>query len=311
MPDREITFLVRASEGHRDEMLRATYTTEEFAFMRSLAQQAAKLEPGEERARILNEICVIHETKALLGATILPESEPSPESQVAAEGFEAAQRLRDEHGFNIPQGVMDAIASGQSSLLDEQIGPNAPRPEPQRFDPTPEGWVATHPAADVLAWAKRERARRDSQVGAGRYIANRESRWVGALAERGFAQWLEDQEVPFKWFGGVDGQPDFVVRDEKVGVKCQIVKVPFRGRYPVVVPGQQRERIQEPVLFFAAYEEPLNRLVLLGATTAAEFFERARFVKTGEPIGPRNVATNPVWQLSADALRPATEWLRR
>jgi hypothetical protein len=178
------------------------------------------------------------------------------------------------------------------------------------FSITQEGWYAGHPSEEGLAWAKAERERRDRLHGAGRYIANYTSRWVGCLAERGLARWLRENGVSYEWNGGFDERPDFVIDVQAVGVKCQIVKVPFRGHYPVVVPEQQRAREQEPVLFFAAYEQPMNRLVLLGAVAADAFFEQAKFVDVGEPIGPRNVATNPVWQYAARDLTHADEWLR-
>jgi hypothetical protein len=73
--DQEITFIVRASEGHPQEELPATYSPAERVEMRTLTRRVAAMPPGPERTALLNEMCVIHELKALLDATPLSPAE--------------------------------------------------------------------------------------------------------------------------------------------------------------------------------------------------------------------------------------------
>ena len=75
MPDREFTFIVRASEGHPMEWLPATYSEEELAYMRACIRRVEVMPPGPERTALLNEMLVTHELKALLGARALSPSE--------------------------------------------------------------------------------------------------------------------------------------------------------------------------------------------------------------------------------------------
>ena len=63
--------------GVPEEILPAEYNEYELSQIRALVKIVEEAEPGSrERAEALNCITVIHEAKALLGATLLPAEEP-------------------------------------------------------------------------------------------------------------------------------------------------------------------------------------------------------------------------------------------
>lgn len=171
-----------------------------------------------------------------------------------------------------------------------------------------EGWLVGSPSRQALEDAREDRRRRDEQYGKGIFIANEDSRWVGSLAETFLAHWLRSEGVEFEHNGGVDSLPDFRIDGVGIGVKTQIIRVPFRKDLWVVVPDQHRDREHETVLVFAAYEAPVNVLTIAGVCSADRFYAKARFVPTGGMIGPRTKATNPVWQAKAHELISMGVW---
>lgn len=185
------------------------------------------------------------------------------------------------------------------------------------FRPAENGWLAGEPNVATLDRAKARLAENDAAadaVGANRLFES-DLRWVGFLGEIGFSRWLTDELIPHEWNGGVDNLPDFSVGAQErptsnaVGLKTRYSKVATRADFYAVVPAQHFARQQETEWFFANYEVGSNRLVLLGGVDAERFREYARYVDTGEPIGPTTKAKNPVWQLDVSVLDPPERWL--
>jgi len=179
------------------------------------------------------------------------------------------------------------------------------------FSPTENGWLVADPNAATLAKAQERYTSRQHHARGLGVRSNFESdlQWVGDLGEIGFDRWLHDESVTHDWNGGVDRLPDFSVLGNAVGLKTRYSKVATRADFYAVVPAQHLDRQQETEWFFANYEVGSNRLVLLGGVSAERFREAARFVDTGEPIGPTTKARNPVWQFDVSLLDAPDRWL--
>lgn len=181
------------------------------------------------------------------------------------------------------------------------------------FQPAENGWLAGEPSKATIGRAMHRMAARDSEARSLGVRSHFESdlRWVGDLGEVAFDRWLRESlgiEPLHSWNGGVDGKPDFEVAGHRVGLKTRYSNVTTRADFYAVVPAQHLDREQEDEWFFANYETRAGRLVLLGGIDKVRFREEARFVDTGEPIGPTILAKNPVWQLPVDKLEPPVRW---
>ena len=175
------------------------------------------------------------------------------------------------------------------------------------------GWLASGVDDHTIERAKERMAKRDAEARAAGVSSHFESdlRWVGDLGEMGLSHWLIEELglEKFKHHGGVDQLPDFDVLGKRVGLKTRYSNVATRADFYAVVPAQHLGRKQEDHWFFANYETTARRLVLLGGIDAPGFRAAARYVDTGELIGPSVRARNPVWQLPITKLQRPVLWI--
>lgn len=147
------------------------------------------------------------------------------------------------------------------------------------------GWIAITPTERSIDAAKQRRAERDAEHGNLFTQAEGENdRWVGDLAEMGFANWLNEHALKHDYHGGVDSLADFVVAGWGVGLKCRTVTASMKPSYIVNVPDEHMNRRAEAVLFFACYEEQPNRLLLLGCISRTRFQRESRPTNEGEEL---------------------------
>lgn len=174
------------------------------------------------------------------------------------------------------------------------------------------GWLATHPSESAITAARLQRFAKDSHHPNLFEQAEGNDRWCGDLAELGFENWLANLRLPFRHNGGVDSLPDFVVAGVGVGVKCRTASTSFHPHFVVNVPDEHmRRRAGEEILFFAAYEEKPNRLLLLGCLSRGRFEAKATRTAANERLHQGlSAAANACWSVEAGELAPPAEFIR-
>lgn len=174
------------------------------------------------------------------------------------------------------------------------------------------GWLATYPSDASLSAARLQRFAKDSHHANLFEQAEGNDRWCGDLAELAFENWLTNLRLPFGHNGGVDSLPDFVVAGVGVGVKCRTATTRFHPHFVVNVPDEHmRRRVGEDVLFFAAYEEKPNRLLLLGCLSREKFEAQATRTAASERIHDGlAAAANACWSVEAKELARPADFIR-
>lgn len=184
-----------------------------------------------------------------------------------------------------------------------------------RFKPCENGWYFAHPTEAGIEAAK------DHAAGQVEYVYERgaDDIYLGRLSEVGFSHFMTERFVPFTMNGGFDGLPDFVIGSDHVGcsLKCRSIKTGrMRPSYVINVPESDFERAADEdrnkggvQFFFACYEYPINRLLLLGGISFKEFASIARRVPAGAALNPVTSAGEATVSMDAKYLRPPMEWL--
>lgn len=183
------------------------------------------------------------------------------------------------------------------------------------FRATPEGWLRGVPSKETLDWARRVEAEGDKHKP--NDMPNfSERRYQGFVAERAFDLWLTQERDEHIWNGQTDPRPDFELGPLGVGVKCCGSMRAWRPDLVVNVYERHRGHALHE-LFFVGFEHPgavkpdRPTVVLLGGLPTEEYFQRATFVRAGEPLNPVVIAKNDVWNLPTAALQPPVNWLDR
>jgi hypothetical protein len=170
-------------------------------------------------------------------------------------------------------------------------------------------WVSLRPSDDTIARARAERARAGSVLPPTRRFDS-EHEWVGPLGELAVCAWLSAKGVDHQRHGGADDRPDIeLLRPGGYGlaVKTQLVFTEFRPHFGIVVPGGQVPH--GDVFCFCAYQEPDNRLLIVGFIGVPRFFASASPRAVGQAIGPKTVARWDCFQLPAHRLTDPDAWL--
>ena len=178
---------------------------------------------------------------------------------------------------------------------------------------TPEGWLIVPVTPGVIRRAQAMRARRDARYANVYEEEDTDLRWVGEVGEICLYRWLREHAPGAgRWIRAeAAGRPDFVVHGHTVGMKTVKRQVPFRRGYTAQITGRHA---REPVehFFFASYEEPRQRLWLLGGISRSDFLEHARHYGPGERVHARYVVRegHEIYNVDVRHLTPPEAWLR-
>jgi hypothetical protein len=112
-----------------------------------------------------------------------------------------------------------------------------------------------------------------------------EKRAAGELGEFAVGRWMKSYGTPFTWISEKPiGQPDFVVGDETVDVKCSSVPYPVRQFFGFTINAYQAENPSADTILFSFYEEPSKTVVIVGVMAHGDFMAGATFRKEGQKI---------------------------
>jgi hypothetical protein len=155
------------------EPLAAEYEPHEEEVVRGLMKLAREHPKGsEEYERLLSEVRLIHEAKALLGARVLTDEERravTDEEAAQTDAFAEAQAHNEAHPkFAIPAKAMKEIGEGQTTLIPPEGTtplpmPSLPNPDENRigkFHGPDSGAPRTEREAAILAYPNSGTARR-------------------------------------------------------------------------------------------------------------------------------------------------------
>jgi hypothetical protein len=176
----------------------------------------------------------------------------------------------------------------------------------------PAEWVSEPVSDAVVAEAQRIRAERDARYGNIFAEAESDLRWVGEVGEICFDRWLQRQGVEREWIlDHAAGRPDFVIGATAVGVKTVKRGVPMRPDYTAqITAGHAREPVDQ--FFFACYEVPRRRLVLLGGIARDRFLAHARYYRAGEKVHASYTVRpgHEIYNIEVRHLTSPAGWLR-
>lgn len=177
-----------------------------------------------------------------------------------------------------------------------------------RFKPCEHGWYFAHPTDAGIEAAKDHAASQTEFV----YEQGADDIYLGRLSEVAFSHFLAERFLPFTMNGGFNKLPDFVIGGDHTGValKCRSIKTGrMRPSYVVNVPADDIDREDIDQFFFCCYEYPINRMLLLGGLSIAEFKAFARHVGAGDTLNPVTRAGEANYSADARYLHPPMEWL--
>ena len=174
--------------------------------------------------------------------------------------------------------------------------------------------VKMKPELDLVRAAKAERARKDAIVGKGYRKgdiiphASRDRRWQGWLGEQMFARFLEENDIPHVFNGGVDDLPDFVIYGQNVSMKtCHGL---MYSDFFVFASARQKHHDID-WFFFSGYNSKENILNLIGALPKDEFYAKAQSQRRGTTYATTHnrIMPSDTFKLPARELTPVVEWL--
>lgn len=165
---------------------------------------------------------------------------------------------------------------------------------------------------EIVLEAQRIRERRDAQYTNIYREVDTDLRWVGEIGELCFYHWLrENASGTGRWIREqAAGKPDFIIHGQPIGMKTVKRKVGFRPDYTAQITAKHAD---EPVghFFFASYEQPRQRLWLLGGITRSDFLKHARYYAAGEQVHAHYTVRegHEIYNIAAQYLTPPLNWL--
>ncbi len=141
---------------------------------------------------------------------------------------------------------------------------------------------------EMIRQAKRIRKKRD-KVYSNRFDpkehGKEDRRWVGDLGEVVLNVFLAALRVDYEWLvdGDVTALPDFIVNGVMLDAKTtrRVTYPKKKDDYEVGIPPSALRAVIDE-FFFMWYEEPKDKMWLLGSITKADFMYNSYFLKKGE-----------------------------
>jgi hypothetical protein len=213
----------------------------------------------------------------------------------------------DEDGVSKPVMRFESASSGNEGAA----APDALW-DPHEVHSSPEGWILLPVDDEIVQQAQQIRARRDAQYTNIFREVDTDLRWVGEIGELCFYFWLREHAPGNgRWIRDqAAGKPDFIIHGQPIGMKTVKRKVAFRPDYTAQITARHAE---EPVdhFFFASYEQPRQRLWLLGGITRSDFLKHARYYAAGEQVHEHYTVRDghEIYNIAAKYLTPPLAWL--
>jgi hypothetical protein len=212
------------------------------------------------------------------------------------------------------EGGLDKPVMRPGSALAGDAGSAAPEAawDPHEVHSSPEGWILLPVSDEIIQQAQQIRARRDAQYTNIFREVDTDLRWVGEIGELCFYFWLrEHTSGNGRWIRDqAAGKPDFIIHGQPVGMKTVKRKVAFRPDYTAQITAKHAD---EPVehFFFASYEQPRQRLWLLGGIARSDFLKHARYYAAGEQVHAHYTVRegHEIYNIAAQHLTPPLRWL--
>jgi len=174
------------------------------------------------------------------------------------------------------------------------------------------GWISVEVPAIFEQEARDIRAERDKRYGNIFTETDTDVRWVGDLGEIVFNYWIRNnnsQDVT--WIReNAAGQPDFLISQNRIGVKTVKRQVAPRNDYTAQITARHaREPIDQ--FFFMTYQITNRNIWLLGGIDRDRFLRESRYYAAGEQVHANYIIRegHEIYNIGIDRLIAPVRWL--